>query len=65
MSAYVKAIVAAVLAGLTTAGAAVTDGHLTAAEGVAIAIAIVGTFGGVYVAPANKAKATRPQPGAQ
>ncbi len=46
---YAKAIVGAVLAGLTALATALTqNGDVSAAEWVAIAIAIVATFGGVY-----------------
>lgn len=46
---YYKAVAAAVLAGLTSAGTALLDGHITQAEWVTIAIAVVGTSGAVGI----------------
>lgn len=43
-----KAVCGALLAGLTAAGTAVTDGSITAAEWIGIATAVVATFGGVF-----------------
>lgn len=60
MSAYVKAIVAAVLAGLTSAGSVIAAGHPDPAAWLGVAVAIVATFGGVYVAPANRTTTAAP-----
>lgn len=51
---YVKGIIAAVAAAAVVAKAAVTDGTLTGAEGVEIALAILAAYG-VYRVP-NKPK---------
>ncbi len=48
---YLKAIVGGVLAGLTSAGVALSDGHITAAEGVMIATAAVLSFAAVFGIP--------------
>lgn len=48
---YAKAIVGAVLAGLTAAGAALTDGVITGPEWIGIAIAVVATGGAVFGVP--------------
>lgn len=53
MDRYVKAIVAAILAGVGAVGVALADGHVTAAEWVVIAGAVVTSLGGVWAAPAN------------
>lgn len=45
---YAKAIVGAVLAGLTALATAMSEGGVTDAEWVAVLIAVVATFGGVY-----------------
>lgn len=48
-----KSVIGALLAGLTSAGTALaaTQGHLHAGEYVAIAIAVLTTFGGVWSVP--------------
>lgn len=49
---YVKAIIGALIAGLTALGASLADGGtivgVSSGEWVAVVIALVGTFGGVY-----------------
>jgi hypothetical protein len=45
---YAKAVVAALLAGLTAVGTGLTDDVLTRAEWIAAAIAFVGTGGAVF-----------------
>lgn len=45
---YAKAITGAALAGLTAAGTAVTDGTITAAEWIGIAVAVISTGGAVF-----------------
>lgn len=52
---YAKAIVAGIAAGLTAAGTALTDGTVTLAEGVGIALAVVTAGAGAYWF-ANKVK---------
>ncbi|MFI6162228.1 hypothetical protein ACIA59_20080 [Micromonospora haikouensis] len=47
---YGKAVVALAIALLTALAAALTDGHVTAPEGVQIAIAVT-TAGGVWLVP--------------
>jgi hypothetical protein len=46
-----KAIVGALLAGLTALGTALTDDIVTAAEWVGVAVATVGTYAGVWRVP--------------
>jgi hypothetical protein len=53
---YAKALVAAVLAGLTAIGTGLTDDVLTQAEWVAAAIAFVGAGGAVWGIPNAQAK---------
>lgn len=53
---YAKAAVAFALAGLTTLGAALADGHVTSVEWVAVAIAALGTTAGVYYVPNTPAE---------
>ena len=48
---YAKAIVGFVLAALTATGTALTDGSITPAEWVAVAIAAVATLTAVYAVP--------------
>lgn len=50
-SEYAKAIVGAILAGLTALGTAVVDGNLDAVEWIGIAAAVVATFGTVFRVP--------------
>lgn len=45
---YAKAIVGAAIAGLTSAGTAVSDGRVTGQEWIGIVLATLATFGGVY-----------------
>jgi hypothetical protein len=47
----VKAIVGGILAGLGTLGGALTDGHVTALEWVAVALAAVVTYSTVFGIP--------------
>lgn len=51
MMKYAKAIVGAVVAGLTSLQAALDDGGITAQEGVAAAIATLGALGLVWAIP--------------
>jgi len=51
-----KAIVAAVAAGTGSLGAAVQDGTLTAGEGVAMVLAVLGGLGVTYVVPNREPK---------
>lgn len=51
MSAYLKAIVGAVVAGLTALQAALDDGGITAQEGVTAAIAALVALGAVWIVP--------------
>lgn len=54
MSAYIKAIVACIVAALGAAGTALADDQtINASEGVAIAAAFFITFGAVWAAPKN------------
>ena len=48
---YSKAIVGFILAALTATGTALTDGEITTAEWVAVAIAAVATLTAVYAVP--------------
>lgn len=48
---YAKAIVAALVAGLTVLGSAITDGVVTPAEWIAVAIAVLGGGGLTYAVP--------------
>lgn len=50
-AAYAKAIVAALIAGLTALGTALTDGDLTAAEIVGCIVAALVALGAVYGTP--------------
>jgi F0F1-type ATP synthase membrane subunit c/vacuolar-type H+-ATPase subunit K len=53
---YVKAIVAALMAGLSALGVALADGQVTATEWVVAATAVLGTFAAVWASPANAPK---------
>lgn len=55
---YAKAVVAGATAGLTTLGGALADGHVTAGEWIAVAIAVLGGLGLTAAVP--NAKANRP-----
>ena len=48
---YLKAAVGALIAGLGSAATAVTDGHVTAAEWIAIALATLVALGAVWGVP--------------
>lgn len=48
---YGKAIVGSILAGLGSAASALTDGHISALEGVIIAIAFFTALGAIWAAP--------------
>jgi hypothetical protein len=50
-AAYAKAITSAVIAGLTALGVGLTDGALSSAEVVAVALAVAVAFGAVYGVP--------------
>lgn len=47
-SQYMKAIIGALIAGLTALGTALTDGAVSPVEVVGVVIAALGTFGGVF-----------------
>ncbi len=53
---YRKALMGAAVAGLTALAAAFTDDHVTAAEWVTVAIAVLAGGAGVYAVP------NRPKP---
>lgn len=55
---YAKAIVAALIAGLTTLGGALSDGNVSTGEWIAVAIAVLGGLGLTAAVP--NAKANRP-----
>ena len=48
---YRKAITGALIGALTMLGTALTDGHVTAAEWVAVLLAAVASGGGVWAVP--------------
>lgn len=48
---YAKAIIAAIIAALTALGTGLTDGHMTAAEWVAVALSFFVALGAVYGVP--------------
>lgn len=48
---YAKAIVASIVAGGTTLGAALADDHVSTGEWVAVALAVLGGLGVTYVVP--------------
>ena len=48
---YAKAVIGALIAGLTAIGTALTDGGISPAEWVAAAIAFLVALGGVYAIP--------------
>lgn len=50
---YAKAVVAALVAGLTSLGTALTDGKVSASELVSVALAFLLGLGIVYAAPKN------------
>ncbi len=51
MSEYRKAIIGGAMAGLGALGTALADGHVTTAEWVVIAVAVVGAVAAVYRVP--------------
>jgi hypothetical protein len=55
VTAYAKAIIAALIAGLGSVAAALDDGHLSGQEIVTAVLVLVVAFGGVYGVP-NKAQ---------
>ena len=59
VSKYWKAVVAAVVAGAGTAGAAVQDGTVTTGEAAAIVLAVFGGLGFTRAVP-NRPQAPRP-----
>ncbi len=58
-SEYAKAIVGALVAGLTALATAAGDGQINMGEGFAVAIAVVATFGGVFGVPNRPATPRR------
>ena len=48
---YAKALIGALIAGLTAIGTALTDGGVSPAEWVAAAVAFLVALGGVYAIP--------------
>lgn len=56
MKPYSKSIAGAIFAGLLSFQTALLDGKMEQIEWVGVAIAIVGTFIGVYAAPKNQEK---------
>lgn len=50
-TAYAKALIGALVAGLTALGTALADGELTAAEGVGCIVAALVALGAVYAVP--------------
>ena len=50
-SAYAKAIVGALIAGLTALGTALTDGGVSPQEWTVVAVATLGALGLVYAVP--------------
>lgn len=54
MNAYVKAVVAALMAGLGAVGTALADGQVTATEWVVAASAVVAGFAAVWASPKNE-----------
>lgn len=61
ISKYAKAVVAALAAGAGTIGAALTDDVVTAAEGWAALIAVLGALGFTWAVP-NRPDTTRRLP---
>lgn len=55
-----KAITGGVLAGLLSLGGALADGQVIPLEWVAVAVAAVGTYGGVYRIPQSTSLAKLP-----
>lgn len=51
MGSYAKAIIGALVAGLAALQAALDDGGITAAEGIAAAIATLVALGAIWVVP--------------
>lgn len=56
---YAKAVVGALVAGLTSLGTALTDGSVNASEWVSVALAFLLGLGIVYAAPKNAPKTPR------
>lgn len=52
---YAKAVIGALVAGLTALGTALADGAVSPAEWVGVAIATLGALGAVYAIPNIKA----------
>lgn len=57
MLVYAKAIVSALIAGLTALGTALLDGRITAGEWVAVTLAFFAALSATYATPNRKAKA--------
>jgi hypothetical protein len=56
-----KAVVGGLAAGAAAAATAVQDGTVTAAEGVTIALAVLGAYGATWAVPNRPTKATLPR----
>ncbi|KXK61947.1 hypothetical protein AWW66_10930 [Micromonospora rosaria] len=59
MKTYAKAITGAAVAGLTALGTALTDGQVTPAEWVGVAIATLGALGAIWAVPNAPAEQAR------
>ncbi|MEU3052290.1 hypothetical protein [Streptomyces griseus] len=57
VSAYAKAVVAAVVAGVAALSVAIQDGNLTTGDGVTVVLAVLGALGVTYVVPNKDADA--------
>ena len=61
MKTYAKAVVGALIAGLTALGAAVQTGSIgdvTTGQWITVALAVLGTFAGVFAVPNTTLKPT-------
>ncbi|MDX2749666.1 hypothetical protein PV413_03630 [Streptomyces scabiei] len=56
ISAYAKAVVAALAAGAAAAGTAVQDGVVTSGEGIGVVLAVLGALGITYWVPNREPK---------
>jgi uncharacterized protein (DUF2062 family) len=58
ISKTLKAIAGGLAAGAAAAVTAVQDGHVTAAEGITIALAVLGAYGVTWAVPNRQASST-------